>query len=47
MWSLIFNKTCINKNMWPTFTTLNEINKKNNETLNCISVKLCIEKWIN
>ena len=24
MWALNFNKTCINENLWPTFTTISK-----------------------
>ena len=27
MWSLIFKKTCISENLWPTFTTLIHLNE--------------------
>ena len=29
LWALNFNKTCINENLWPTFTTIIIIIKNN------------------
>ena len=30
LWALNFNKTCINENLWPTFTTMIKNERKKN-----------------